>query len=117
TEIEQAVFVELTHRGAVRATDILGVDLEFGARIAACQLGQQQAVVALDGIGAIGARSDKDASAEHAATAISQNAAIVFVAGAVRLRMTDKRVVIHMPLAVRNVCAVEQAFRSLTVET
>src|SRR5690606_32761442 len=116
-QVEQAVFIQLSDRSTVGAADVFRIDFQFRPRVGASELGKQQAVIALDGIRTISTWRDEDTTAEYAPAPIRQNAAVVFVAHAIGLGVSDQSVVIHMALAVSKIHPVQQDLCALSIES
>ena len=97
-QVEQRLVVELADRGAVRALDVVGEDLELRLGVDLRVVREQQRPVGLLGVGLLRVGPDDDLAVEDAARAIVQDALVDLAAAAVRLRVVDRRVVVDEPL-------------------
>jgi hypothetical protein len=88
-QIEDRVLVELADRSAVRALDVVGVNLELGLGIDLGLGGQQQVLVALVGVGVLGVGPDLDLALEDPVGGFVEYALVVLAADAVRLGVVD----------------------------
>ncbi len=109
-QVEHRFVVDLAHRGAMRALDVVGEDLELRLGVDLRILGQQQRRVRLLRVGLLRVGPDDDLAVEDAACAIGEDALVHFAAAAVRPRVIDGRVVVDEPCRVGHIEAVERAF-------
>ena len=71
------------------AGDLVGEDLEAGLGVDLRPIRQQQVVVGLLGVGAVGTRAHVDATVEHAGAGVVEHATERLTTRAVRLRVHD----------------------------
>ena len=72
--VEDLLVVDAAAGGAVRAADVVGLDLETGDRVGAGLVREHEGVVALVAVGLLGLRVDLDHSAPHHPRAVLQRA-------------------------------------------
>ena len=72
-QVEQHGLVELARRRAVRALDVVGVDLELGLRVHLGARRQQNRLVKLVAVGLLGVLADQDLSLEHSARRVADH--------------------------------------------
>src|SRR5699024_2288434 len=106
TQIEDGVFIELADCGAVRALDVVGVDLQLRLGVDLGLFRQQQRIRRLFGIGFLRVLVDDHLAVEHTAAAVAENAFEYLAAGAVLGGMIDTSVVVDVLAAVGDVDAV-----------
>ena len=114
--VEQHALVELADRRAVLALHVVGEDLELGLRVDERLLREEEVLVLLDGVGLLRAGADDDAAVEDRAGAAVEHALVELAARAVRLRVVDGRVVVHVLLARDLVEAEERAVGAFAAE-
>ncbi len=95
-QVEQRRCVELPHGRAVAAFDVVGVDLELRLGIDLGFFRQQQVVVGLVRIGAVGALVDDGLAVPDAAALAVQDAAVLLPRRGRAHAMIDARVVIDV---------------------
>ena len=115
-QVEQHLLVELPDGGAVRALDVVGVDLELGLGVDLGVARKEQVAVGLMRFGLLRVRVDVDAPVEHPAPASARDALVVLLALAPRRDVLDVGVEVDVLAAVRDVQPVEGATRVLVVE-
>lgn len=87
--VEQRLFVQLPHRGAMAALDIVGVDFQIGFGLELGLFGQQQVAVGLIGLGFLRAGFHEHMALEAAGGAVVQNAFEKLAAARLRALMVD----------------------------
>jgi len=81
-QVEQRLVVQLTDRGTVCALYVVGVNFEPRSSIDLGMIGENQVLVLLVGIGAIGTVAHHESAVEHAVPTTLEYTLIQLVAGA-----------------------------------
>ena len=115
-EVEEGVGVEPSRRRAVRALDVVVVDLELRLGVDAGRVGEEEVAVLLVGVGEGARGADDHLAVEGAARAPVEDPLVVLLAPAVRPGVVDERVVVDLLLAARQEEPVERRAGAVAVE-
>ena len=99
THVVQGRLVELADGGAVLAGDLVGQDLESGQRVHLGLLRQQEVVIRLLGIGAVGAGANVDSAVPDTGAGVVEHAAVRLAARAVLRSVHHRDLLIERLLA------------------
>ena len=111
-QVEDGLLIELANRRPVRATNIVGVNLQLRFGMDGGVFGKNEIPVCLLGVSLLRVRTNDDLPIKNRGGCSTQNAFIQLMARAMGLRMIDRRVIVDMLAAGRHVKAIDGSFRS-----
>ena len=111
-QVEDRLLIELANRRPVRATNIVGVNLQLRFGMDGGVFGKNEIPVCLLGVSLLRVRTNDDLPIKNRGGCSTENAFIQLMARAMGLRMIDRRVIVDMLAAGRQVKAIDGSFRS-----
>jgi hypothetical protein len=115
-KIEKRVFIQLSDGGAVGAPNVVGVNLQLGLRVHQRLLRKQEVFIGLLGVGFLRIFPHHDLPIEDSVGAAREDSFVEFPAGAVRLRMINKGVIVDVLGPLGQVESIQDAFDSLAIQ-
>src|SRR5450759_5155103 len=111
-QVEDGLLIELANRRPVRATNIVGVNLQLRFGMDGGVFGKNEIPVCLLGVSLLRARTNDDLPVKNRGGYSAEDALIQLMARAMGLRMIDRRVIVDMLAAGRQIKAIDGSFRS-----
>src|SRR6185503_17995602 len=102
--------------GAVRALDVVGIDLELRLAVNRRFFGQHQVLVALSSIGLLSVLSHNNAAVEDRARFVVEYSFVKLSAGAVMLCVIDHRVIVDVLVFGCYIQTIERALGAFAIE-
>src|SRR3989442_4208965 len=111
-QVEDRLLIELANRRPVRATNIVGVNLQLRFGMDGGVFGKNEIPVCLLGVSLLRVRTNDDLPVKNRGGCSAEDALIQLMARAMGLRMIDHRVIVDMLAARRQIKAIDGSFRS-----
>src|SRR6185369_15665526 len=110
------VFLQMPDGRAVRALDVVGIDLELRLAVDGRFFGEQQVLVALSSIGLLSVLAYNNAAVKHSARSVVEYSFVELPAGAMRLCVIDHRVIVDVLVFGCYIQTVERALGAFAIE-